>query len=189
MQVYERLLRLKDVDQVYQISGISADEGYKKARLAKSIWHEAENAPNPEILSYANENTMEPEISSIIFDQLFPELQYSGRIEPIMPTKKSLDRIGVRVYETDIVPVPLSLEGTSMHFKSNLDQQMIRNLSEVSLCFVTGIQHLALSQVSTDYDDMVSEQRHLKTIESSKYSLIHRFVNTSNTNKKPECNW
>ena len=170
MQIYERLLRTNDIDRIYEDIGMSNDEKYKKAKVAKSIWSDA---------SESTEVVIKPELSACVFEQLFPEIRESANIIATMPSKKSLDRIGV--VSSDNVPVPHPLDGTTMHLKSNLDRQIIRNLTEISRCFVTGVKHLALvGTLSSDFERQITDERHLEAIETPKYLLVHRFVNSSN---------
>jgi len=201
VQIYERLQRFDGVDQLYQRAGIS-DEKYKKVKLARSIWNPIEMPLQPESeltrkLSFVHvwseiEKTVKtddlatgktvpmlPDVSADIFDQLFPELRRSSNIKLIIPSKKSLDRIGVN--DSRHIPIPLPLSGSTMNFKANMDQQIIHNLAEVSRCFVTGVKHLALAgTLSSGFERFFVEDRQLQAIDSTKYSLIHDFLHTSN---------
>ncbi len=201
MQIYERLQRFNYVDYLYQRAGIR-EEKYKKLKLAQSIWNQEEMPLKPESelakkvslynvwneieksvkhdeLATGKTIPMPPSVSADIFDQLFPELRHAANISPVMPSKKSLDRIGVNEFRD--VPIPLPLEGTTMNFKTNMDQQKIQNLAEVSRCFVTGVKHLALTgTLSSGFERFLSGERQLEAIDSSKYSLIHRFVHGDN---------
>jgi hypothetical protein len=177
VQIYERLLITDDVDQLYLQSGLN-DAKKKKKKLAKLIWNDGEDALKSPSSKDSCKQRMTPQLSTSVFDQLFPEIRQSANINPIMPSKKSLERIGV--FDNGKVPLPLPVDGTTMHLKSNLDQQIIHNLAEISRCFVTGVRHLALTgTLSSNFERLVLEDRHLYAMESSKHSLIHRFVNSS----------
>jgi hypothetical protein len=161
--VYERMLQNESVDSIYQQVGITTDEKYRKVKIAKSVWNEA---------------MMPSEMSSMIFLQLFPEIKKSADISPTFPSRKSFDRLGVHHdYVTN--PMPRSVEGTTMDFKSNLDQQIIHNLADISRCFVTGVRHLALSRtLSAPFETFLLNSRHLEAMDSSKYALARKYRNT-----------
>lgn len=170
--------RIERVDDIYDGAGIVMEEKYKKVKVAKSIW----NVTNPNDEDVV---ILKPENSTQIFSLLFPEIHKSSNLNPIMPSRKSLDRFGIE-HRTNEIPIPLSLEGTPMHFCYNLDQQLISNLAEISRCFVTGVRHLALTgslsseRLHVGLEKVLLQQsRQLDAIDSPKYSLIHQFVNNN----------
>lgn len=180
VQIYERLFLLRyDVNPIYERANIKIDEKFKKVKLSKSIWNyswQKSKSATP-----GEHVFMKPEVSASIFDELFPELRQDANMRMIMPSKKGMERLGL--FEKRGLPIPLSLEGTTMHFKSNLDQQIITNLAEISRNFVKGVRHLVLTgTMNTDIENIMigkRQQRQLEAMDSSKYSLAHQFVHKS----------
>ena len=168
--------RTERVDDIYDLAGIAMEEKYRKVKLATSIWN-VTNSNGEDVV------IMKPENSTHIFSSLFPEITKTSNLNPIMPSRKGLERFGIE-HRTNEIPIPLSLEGTPMHFCYNLDSQLISNLAEISRCFVTGVKHLALSgSLSSERLEvglekiLLQQSRQLDAIDSPKYLLIHQFVN------------
>lgn len=166
VQVYERLKRVEGIEKIYMIAGISVDDKEKKLKVAESIWNDSES----------KKLSMKPEDSVQIWDLLFPELREKMNMDLIMPSNYSLTRL--RVDEPDEIPIPLSLEGTSMDFDYNIDHQIIRSLADVSRCFLSGVQQLAKSYGMNQTYVSTSRNRQLEAMDMPRHSLIHRFLNS-----------
>lgn len=154
-----------DVNQIYERAGIKIDEKFKKVKLSQAVWNVSKDK---------NELTLSPEVSTYVFNELFPEIRKSSAIHLIMPSKKSLQRLGIKGSKLLEMSTPLPLTGDTMHFTSNFDKRMKKNLAEISRCFVTGVKHLALvGTVSKDFGTLIRKDNSLN---EAKYTMLHDYV-------------
>ena len=154
-----------NINDIYEKAGIKKDEKCKKVKLSQAVW----NGSNDKL-----ELTLSPEVSTYVFNQLFPEIRKSSAIHLTMPTKKSLQRLGIKDSKLLEMPTPLPITSDTMHFNLNFDKKMKKNLAEISRCFVTGVKHLALvGTVSKDFETLIRKDDSLDEV---KYSMIHDYL-------------
>ncbi len=148
---------------IYKFADVKKGDKAKKVRLSKAIW------------GVPGDNALKPEVSTSIFDLLFPEIRQCSDINPLMPSKKGLQRLSVQENKSGELLIPRPIEEGTMHLKSNLDNRTIKNLAEISRSFVTGVKHLELvGTLSNDFESMIMNKNH--HFNHDRYLLVHKYV-------------
>ena len=168
MQVYERLQHKSNMHQIYELFNIPRDEKNKKKTLSTSIWE-----PN-----------YDPDVCAQVFHNLFPELEKTFDLAPVLPSKKSLKRMGI-ANDSGYSSLPSPLTEKAMT-RSQVDAIILEDLAHVSNSLFNSL-HLVLSGSKTfenSIEDEPMKQRQYdavffhrgKSQEKAKFELLHSFI-------------
>merc|ERR1712038_753304 len=116
--------------QIYELFNIPRDEKNKKKTLSTSIWE-----PN-----------YDPDVYAQVFHNLFPELEKTFDLAPVLPSKKSLKRMGI-ANDSGYSSLPSPLTEKAMT-RSQVDAIILEDLAHVSNSLFNSL-HLVLSGSKT----------------------------------------